>query len=396
MVFEPHLLAGKFDRFEDYARARRECPVSQHPLSGVFSVLRYEDCYKVLRHHGDYSSDRRKGTAPGFNYAKYFQPSMIRIDPPDHSRQRSRVPHAFTSTMVTRLEPRIREVVDGLIDRAWPRRRIELMSEFAYPLPETIITELMGVPTADRAEVKRWGNGIIHSQRVGIFAPMTDQDAQVSMEAGEALNAYFLKLLEAKRAAPADDLITHLVQPPADAAPLTDAELAAICILLLTAGHTTTAKLIGSAAAELARNLPLRRRLLDDSALIPGAIEETLRMYAPIQGVVRYTTREVDLAGFAFPPKATVAVWIGSANRDEAAFEDAATFQPTRGTPHRHMPFGVGIHYCLGATLGTLEARIAVETLLRRMPEFRRTDDAPLRTPQDPTLFGPERLELEF
>ncbi|MFG2139969.1 cytochrome P450 [Streptomyces sp. NPDC048650] len=294
--------------------------------------------------------------------------TMLATDPPDHGRLRKLAMKAFTPAAVARLEPRIREITEGLADSLAAglaaRGSVDLIEEFAAPLPIAVISELLGVPERDRAAVRRWSNTLFAAG---------GPDAVVD-RASHALSDYMTGLIAARRTTPGEDVLSALIAARDAEDRLSEPELVSLAVLLVVAGHETTTNLIGNGTLALLLDDALRARLLADPGLLPGAIEEFLRYDAPITlATFRYATEPMELGGARIGPGDVVLVSPGAANRDPARFPDPDAVRPDR--PTGHLAFGHGPHHCLGAPLARVEARIAFEALLARFPRLRRTEE---------------------
>jgi cytochrome P450 len=344
------------DPYPAYRQLRDESPV--HPIGpGTWLLSRYEDVSRVLRDHDRFSSSPMNMGAPGFKF-------LIGADPPDHTRLRRLVNRPFHPAAIALLEPRIREICEGLVDElcaANERGEADLVEHVAYPLPVIVIAELLGIPIERRADFKRWSDAMIGGMS-------EDFDRSAGALAAMEMFGYFNDVIAERRAAPGDDLVSLLV---GGAEPLDNQELLMFCMLLLVAGNETTTNLISNGALALF-DRPEAVARLEDVSLLPAAIEEALRFDAPVQSLMRSVTEDVVLGdGQAVRAGSTVVVLYGSANRDERHYgDDAEDFVVDRYAPLRgvadHVGFGAGIHYCLGAPLARLEARVVGETLLAR------------------------------
>jgi cytochrome P450 len=303
---------------------------------------------------------------------------MLFKDAADHDRLRGLVSKAFTPRMIEGLRPRIQQVADELLDGVEPHGRADLIADFAFPLPVTIICELLGVPPDDRADFRVWTAKLARS-----LDPSTNADDAVDIvragdEAAEAFGAYFRELIERRRSEPRDDLVTALIQAQEGEDKLTTDELLATFVLLLVAGHETTTNLIGNGTLALLRNRGELEKLRADLSpeRVRVAIEELLRYEPPVVVVLRIASEDVPLGGTVTPGGHDVYVVIAAANRDPAQFSDPDRLDITR-SDNRHLTFSGGPHFCLGAPLARLEGQIAIATLLRRFPDIALTDDVP-------------------
>ncbi|MCK1823464.1 cytochrome P450 [Streptomyces sp. XM83C] len=283
---------------------------------------------------------------------------LLSVDPPDHTRLRSLVSRAFTMRRVELLRPRIQEITDDLLDAMLPRGRADLLESFAFPLPITVICELLGVPEMDRAEFRK-----ISTEVVAPAGPDSEYDAVV------ALAAYLTELIEDKRCAPGDDLLSDLIRTTAeDGDRLSPGELRGMAYLLLIAGHETTVNLIANGVHALLTHPDQLAALRADMSLIDGAVEEMLRWEGPVEAATfRFAAEPLEIGGVRIEQGQTVLVGLTAADRDPARYPEPDRFD-IRRDPRGHVAFGHGIHYCLGAPLARLEGRTAIRTLLERAP----------------------------
>jgi cytochrome P450 len=382
-----------------YERGRREHPVLAHaglPLP-VYSVFRYADVQEILRDPETWSNffPLRGELAERGEIGEARPPSMLGTDPPEHTRLRSLVNKAFTPRIVQRLEPRMREIADELLAAAVERGEVDLVQALTYPLPVTVIAEIIGIPADDRARFKTWSDEAVSSLGT-VFMTGADPERFARQERlFEEMRSYLIPLAEARRSEPREDLLTGLVRAEHEGSKLTHDEMISMVVLLLVAGNETTTTLIGNAVLELLAHPEAERRLRAEPALLPTAIEEVLRFSSPVQFDPRRATRRVTLHGVEIPEDAFVLCWLGSANRDEEVFDHPAVFDVTR-RPNNHIAFGFGPHYCLGANLARLEAQVAVGTLLDHTRRFERVDDAPLPLHPSPVFRGVTSLPLRL
>ena len=368
ILFDPFLPGFNADPFPQYRRLREADPVHQSPL-GFWVLTRYEDCVAVLR-------DQRFGRAgfEGFLESVYGSPagyerlprSMLFQDPPDHTRLRALVSRAFTPRVVEGLRPRIQQVVDEIIDRALDARSMEVIGDLAYPLPVTVISEMLGVPAGDQESIRGWSADIARSlDAIGL---QVDPDiVDRGRSARRAIGDYFRQLLPERRRQPRNDLLSLLIAAEEQGDKLSEGELLSTCILLYIAGHETTVNLIGNGLLALLRHPDQLRRLREEPALAASAVEELLRYDGPVQRTARFTTVDVEIGGRAIDKGAMVVTVIGAANRDPAQFPEPDRLDLGR-VDNRHIAFGFGIHFCLGAPLARLEGQVALGALARRLP----------------------------
>ncbi len=367
-IESPDLASPRFkaNPYPFYARLRAEAPVYRTRLAfwlPAWLVTRYDDVLTVLkdeRFANDFSSKIR--WMPRFSQPLYR--ILLTLDPPDHTRLRGLVSKAFTPRMVERLRERIQSVCDELLDSAAANGQMELVHGFALPLPLTIIADLLGIPPQDRRGFNSW------SKRVAAMSSGAVLDVLRALPYLWLFFRYFRKLVALRRAEPQDDLVTALVQAEEAGDKLSEDELIAMIGLLLLAGYETTVNLIASGALALVQHPRQRELLQNDPALVGSAIEELLRYTSPLEfASPRIAREDVTVGSVTIPRGAFVLAVLGSANHDESEFSDPETLDITRA-PNRHLAFGMGAHFCLGAPLARLEGEIALTTLLRRFPDL--------------------------
>jgi len=374
------------DPFPQYERMREAAPVFHDEQSGSWHVFRYDDVQRVLSEHARFSS-RMGGDDPS-ETGQLFASSLITTDPPRHRQLRSLVTQAFTPKAVDALAPRISELTDELLDGIAPQGTADLIQALAYPLPVIVISELMGIPATDRDRFKQWSDVIVSQTRTG--AANEDHHA-TNME----MTGYFLELIEQRRSRPGNDLISNLLAAEIDGQKLNVEELLGFCALLLVAGNETTTNLIGNAVLCFTEVPGTIERIVNEPSLLPQAIEEVLRFRSPVQSMYRVTVAETTLGGVEIPAGAPLVAWIGSANRDERQFERPARFDIDRDQI-RHLAFGHGIHFCLGAPLARLEARIALEATLTRLPGLAIAPGAHLERMDSTIVYGLKALPVSW
>lgn len=378
-VNDPAFLENPFP-FYELGRAMSPLVLPERGLAMVFG---YEDCAAILKDWETWSS--RFPPPPGVENPP--EPLMLNSDPPRHTRLRSLVSQAFTPRMVEQLEPRIREVARELLAPALEAGECDLVAALAYPLPVIVIAEILGIPPGDRAKFKEWSDEAVASLGTGLQG----SGRQLRAEVFEEMRDYFTRMTEERRQRPRNDLISGLVQAEQDGERLTFTDLLQMLILLLVAGNETTTNLISNAMLSFLEHPGELAKVEAEPGLIPSALEEVLRFNSPVQATARRPTREVELRGKTIPANMPTLVWLAAANRDPGQFPEPLRFDVTR-SPNRHLAFGLGIHFCLGAPLARLEARVAYEELLARATGFERTTTGPL--PRVPTFFMRGVLEL--
>ena len=366
--------ATRRDPYALFSRARREHPAWRHEGFPVVSVFRHADCQAILRDPHAWSS--LFPTPPGFE-PEDVPRSMLVTDPPEHTRLRALVNQAFTPKRVRQLAPRIEAIAHELLDDAIARREVDLVDALTYPLPVVVIAEMIGVPIEDRARFKAWSDALVAPLGTAFFEVAPPERVATLRRIRSELEAYFVRLVEARRSEPRDDLLSALVAAELEGSRLSFEELLAMLILLLVAGNETTTNLIGNAVLDFLDHPDALAALRADPSLMPDAVEEVLRFSSPVQMDPRRAARDVELHGIPVDAGGIVLCWLGSANRDEAVFEDPDRFD-IRRSKNPHLAFGFGPHYCLGGPLAELEAEVALRVLLARTRSFRRADDAPL------------------
>jgi cytochrome P450 len=357
-----------------YARLRAEAPIHRVILPDrrtAWLITRYDDVVAALKDEC-FAKDRFKRLANGQLVKQPWMPRMFRPlphnmldqDPPDHTRLRSLVHKAFTPRRVEAMKERVQAITDKLLDARRSAGRFDLIRDYALPLPTTIIAEMLGIPPAEQGKFQRWSNRMMAStaSRWGMLRMLPP---------GIAFLRYVRKLLQKRRIHPGDDLVTALVEAEEAGDKLSEDEAVAMVFLLLIAGHETTVNLIGNGMLALLKNPGEMEKLRSDPTLIKSAVEELLRYDGPLETATeRFARRDVEVAGSAIPAGSLVLAVLASANRDERQFENPDLLNLRREN-NKHVAFGLGAHYCLGAPLARLEAQIAINTLLGRCPGLR-------------------------
>jgi cytochrome P450 len=366
------------DPYPHYARLRTTDPVHVN-THGAFVLSRHADASLVMRDKRfgkDYVERTIRRYGPkimGEPVFRSMQHWMLQQDPPDHTRLRGLVVKAFTARRVEDMRPRIQQIVDQTIDAVLPQGRMDLIEDFAFRLPVTIICDMLGIPE-DHREVfyksSRDGGRLLDP------VPLTPEEIEKGNAGNMMAQMYFEQLFELRRKTPGDDLITQLLQAEEDGSKLTAEELTANIILLFGAGHETTVNLIGNGLLALHRNPDQLALLKSNPALITNAIEEFLRYDSSVQMTGRVALEDIeDLGGKKIPKGDSVLCLLGSANRDPAVYPDRPDRLDITRPNVRPLSFGGGVHFCLGAQLARIEAEVAISTLLRRLPELK-LDDA--------------------
>jgi cytochrome P450 len=358
--FDPYSYEHHEDPYPTYQRMRDEAPAYLDEEHGFWALSRHDDVRTAIDDWPTFSStggitlDRRTNDV---------EPMLIEMDPPRHTELRSLVSRAFTPRRVADLEPSIRDLANELIDGFEGRSRVDIIQDFAAKLPMAVISVMLGVPRGDQDELREWSDAMLHREEgSALLTP-------AGLEGATRLYGYFNDVIAARRSTPSDDLVGALVAAEEGDRSLTHGEVLGFCFLLLIAGNETTTKLLGNAVYWLHAFPDQRAKLLADQALIPAAVEETLRFDTSTQALARLLTRDVDLHGVTLPAGSKGLLLFGSANRDERRWDEPDRFDIGRN-PAGHLAFGHGIHHCLGAALARLETRVALEVLLPQLGEY--------------------------
>jgi cytochrome P450 len=396
-LFNPMRKELRIDPYPYYRRLRERDPVHRSFGASGWVLTRHDDIVAVL---GDraYSSDER-------NWKRFRRMigrdvrsglpdpyvdgviSMLRIDPPDHTRLRTLVSKAFTPRAVERLRPRIETVVVELLDGLAGRAELDLMPAFASPLPVVIIGEMLGVAVEDRTRFRHWSN-----EAIGLLGDGSRADRRRAWQALGEMRDWLGEQIDARRRTPREDLLSALVAAEESGDRLSERELFATCLLLLVAGNETTTNLIGNGVVALLRHPAQLERLRRDPARMPAAIEELVRFDSPVQMTSRLVLEERELHGCRLRRGEQIVLILGAGNRDPARFDDPDRLDLDRPDA-RPLSFGHGLHYCLGAQLARLEAQVALTHLFDRYPDLRFAD-APITWGTNTILRGPRVLPL--
>jgi cytochrome P450 len=369
-VFNPLDPSFRIDPYPTYRRLLDERPVHE----GLFDTVvytRYADCLAVLRdprsssdgrNANSYKEALEQGLIDPDQQVLNTQPFLF-MDPPDHTRLRGLVSKAFTPKVVEGLRPRIHQLVDDLLDAAAERGTIEVIEDLAYPLPVNVICEMIGVPPEDHVKFREWSREAARSlDPEEVLPPEVLERRRKTIE---SFAEYFMNLIDVRRTAPKDDLLSALIAAEEAGDKLSTQELLSTCILLLVAGHETTVNLIGNGTLALLRHPDQLERLRLDPSLVRGAIEELLRFDPPVQMTARTALDDMEVGGANVRKGQQAILLLAAANRDAAQFPEPELLDITRGDSH-HLSFGFGIHFCLGAPLARVEGEIAIGSLVRR------------------------------
>ncbi len=383
--FDPLSPEFRANPYPYYGFLRQGMPIFYMADWNMWFCTRYEDCTNLLRDNRLGHEILRVKTLEEMGWqASEDQPDnyatlnriqrrwMLFRDPPDHTRLRGLVHKAFTPRMVERLREHIEQITTDLLDAVQGHGKMDIVDDLAVPLPVTVIAEMLGVPLEDRDTFREWSNALAGTlDLTGGETRIWDDAADAAVE----FDRYFRALTEKRRADPQDDLLSALIQAEEAGDRLTEDELISTCILLLIAGHETTVNLIGNGMKALLQNADQHQKLKDHPELMKSAIEEMLRYDSPVQMTSRWVLEDIEVDGNKFKTGHQVAVMFAAANRDPDRFDNPDQFDITREN-NKHLSFGNGIHFCLGAPLARLEAQIAIDALIRRMPQMQlATDD---------------------
>ncbi|WP_437730103.1 cytochrome P450 family protein [Sorangium sp. So ce1335] len=386
----------KANAYSIYARLRAEEPVHRTALPdgrALWLVTRYEDCVAALKDERLVKDWRAIG-ADFFGMdgdRMLLERHMLNMDPPDHTRLRAIVNKAFTPRLVEGLRGRIQAIADSLLDDVQARGEMDVVADYAFPLPIIVIAEMLGVPVEDRHRIRAWSDAVVGG------VPTREKIEKLGEKIKE-FKDYLLAMVEERRRAPREDLMSALVHVEEEGAgKLDERELLSMVFLLLVAGHETTVNLIANGILALLTHPAEREKLRADPSLMKSAIEELLRYDSPVEtATFRFAREDVALGGAVIPKGDVVVVVIGSANRDPELTRSPEELDLARD-PNRHIAFGLGVHYCLGAPLARLEGQIAIGTILRRMPNLA-LKVAPEEIQIRPSLIvrGPVAMPVSF
>jgi unspecific monooxygenase len=401
IAFNPFDPSYRSDPYGVLNKLRDTDPVHVSPL-GFTALSRYADCAMILRHPAASSDDRKARDWPARVREQGLDPDQVLLDstlpflfmdPPDHTRLRGLVTKAFTPRVIENLRPRVEAIVRELLDAAGERGgSIEIIEELAYPLPVVVISEMLGVPREDNETFKGWSREMARSLDPEFVLP-PEVNARREKAVSE-FRDYMVDLIAKRRARPGDDLLSALIAAEEEGSKLTEAELLSTAILLLIAGHETTVNLIGNGTLALLRNPDQMQRLRDDPSLIKTAIEELLRFDPPVQLTGRYALEDIEISDRVIPKDTQTILLLGAANRDPAQFADPERLDIGRAD-NRHLAFGMGIHFCLGAPLARIEGQIAIGEFVRRVEAPRLVEDPPPYK-ENITLRGIASLPVAF
>ena len=352
-VLEPEFW---IDPYPTFARLRTETPVHWHDDAQLWTIARHDDVMRISRDPITFCSG--KGVLPADRQREInADASILFVDPPDHQRHRKLVSPAFTPRRIAALEARVRELARELLDEVEPGNTVDFAPAVAVPLPMLVIADMLGIPAEDRDRFKLWSDAMIDAA-----TEPKEETYQLAFELWE----YFEKIIEQRRVDPADDLVSVIAHAEVDDVPLNNAELNGFCMTLLVAGNATTRNLITGGIEALIQHPDQLQRLVADRTLIPSAVEEMLRWVTPVMNFARTATTDVELRDQEIGEGQMVFLLYGAANRDPEVFGPSADAFDVGRQPNPHVAFGFGEHYCMGASLARLEARILFDELLQR------------------------------
>lgn len=389
------------DPYPVYKRLRERDPVHWSSAWNVWLLTRYDDIITVLRDPTHYSNvgrfsalldqlppDIQAEVAP---LRRHYSGGLIQSDPPDHTRLRGLLRQAFTPRVIEAMRDRVQSVVDNLIDRVVGEGRMDVVHDLAYPLPVIVVGTMLGVGDVDEDQLFKWTHDVGGLQATGGARAENARRATQSMV---ELEDYFREVVGVRRARPRDDLVSYMIAAQDGGDRLSDDELISNCITLLLAGHESTKNLIATGVLTLLRHRDQLEALRRDPSLLPSTVEECLRYESPIQRGWRIAARDTDVHGRTIRKGHLVYYMFGSANRDSEQFSDPDVFNIGREN-NRHLAFGFGIHFCIGAPLARLEGPIAIETVLRRLPNLELLDPT-VEWGDSVHVRGPKHLHVGF
>jgi cytochrome P450 len=386
-MFDPFSPGYAADPYPHYREQRETAPIQQMPF-GPWALFEYGDSVRLLRDTSTSVDDRKARAidperdrarermlaevAPGQEIRERV--SILSIDPPDHTRLRRLVSSVFTPRRISELQPLVARLVGRHLDAVAGDGRMDLIADLAFPLPFTVISEMMGMPTEDRDQVREWSHALV---RILDFT-IGPEEFRAALSAGEAMRSHLTGVIAWKRENPSDDLLSALIRAEEDGDMLTDVELLEQVMLLYIAGHETTVNLIGNGTWALLRNPDQLALWRDDDSIDATAIDELLRYDSPVQLSRRIALEPMEIHGREIPAGAFIFTSLGSANHDPAMFgSDADDLDLSRVDASRHLSFGSGTHHCLGASLARLQGIEAISGLIRRFPRLRPVGGGP-------------------
>jgi cytochrome P450 len=386
-------------------------PIWLDESSGCWHVFRYADVNTVITDYHLFSSEQRQrafarsrnadtSTTHPENQRRQGR-SLLAMDPPQHRQYRNLVSPSFTPRALSRLSGRIKTITQELLDQVRPAGHMDMVTDIAYPLPTIVIAEMLGVPTSDRPLFKQWADELLSRQLsdAEFFKPEQEQRDNPEMQRlqrlFEEMSDYFEAILEERRRQPREDMMSELLAAEVDGEHLSTEDTISFAILLLLAGHVTTTNLLSQAIRCFDEHPDALAQVRKQPDLMPGAIEELLRYASPVWRLIRTTTADTTIEEVTIPAQSHVFAWLASANRDERQFPEPERFDIARD-PNRHIAFGHGIHFCLGAPLSRLETSVALPMIIEQLPDLHTVHDQPLELFEGRALFGFKHLPVTF
>lgn len=384
--FQIHPIEETHRQFDWFSQMRTDHPVLYDERTRFWQVFRYADVQQVITDHQIFSSE----AVPGFSDDTFLSDTLVAKDPPDHRKLRNLVNLAFTPRAVSQLSERIVQITQELLDAVLPQGQMDFVSDIAFPLPAKAIATLLGVPEEDWDIFRRWARGPESPS-----PSSTREEAMHSLRTMEQqMYDYFSDLLAVRRRSPREDLLSTLSVAEIDGTRLSESELVKFCLLLLAAGQETTKNLLANAIYCLTEYPDRYEQLMQEPDLMPSAIEEVLRYLPPVWFTFRRTKTAVELGGQRLPENAIVQAWNASANYDATVFADPERFDIRRES-NRHLTFGHGIHFCIGAPLARLETRLALPMILAQLTSLQRVPGVPI-TVRSGLVYVIQALPITF
>lgn len=385
--FDPAIIR---DPYAAYAQLREHAPVFHSEQGDFYALSRFEDVFRALRDPETFSS--AQGLTPIADEKKILglAPTFLMMDPPDHTRLRKLISKAFTRERVAALDVKVEDFIRGRMDRVMAQAgrdgTVDVVSALTSPIPTFVLSEILGIPEEDRERFDPWSNAI-----TGASLEPTKVEAAVLAVAH--LFMYFIEIIERRRREPGDDLISSLVASQREGEPLSNWDILGFCFVFIAGGNDTTNHLLGNALVALHDHPEQRARLVEEPSMIRGAIEEFLRFDAPVQGLSRATTREVELHGVRIPAGKKVHMLFASGNRDPREFGETAAELDVGRNVERHLSFSQGPHFCIGAHFARSAAKMAMTELLARAPRYHLPDEGRVLF-ESPFVRGYAKLAL--
>lgn len=375
----PHTWEEVQQSYVWFEKMRTHFPVYYDEKTHVWHIFRYEDVSQVITDYHRFSSSIMGNVAPP-SFVPLMEDTLITKDPPDHRKLRNLVNQAFTPRAVAHRTELIRQITQEQLDAVKQEGQMDIVSDLAYPLPAKVIADLIGVPPEDWDLFRSWA-----------LPTAPKKDEQIMFD---ELSEYLARLLVMRRRDPRNDLVSALIEASMDGERLSEQELINFCFLLLASGQETSKNLLANTILLLTEYPEAMAQLVREPTLVPSAIEEVLRYISPIWSVLRQTRMDVELGGQSIPANSRITVWIASANHDAAQFPDPERFD-IRREPNRHIAFGHGIHYCIGASLARLETQVALPMVLAQLHNLQRVKEIPIGVAVS-SVFDLDKLPVTF